>query len=511
MLRSIVAGLAILMCVSTSAFSAGAGDAARTAVDPAIIAEWVLERQGRTDYANDDVANARSKLTAAVASPSFTQLSSMEQANTLSTLGLIQLSDHDPAALRTLRLATDINPSAAGYLWHARLQAGSVAKNYPDVLFTLTTMAQRWPDSVNQLPVRFFTNLLVITRADPSLSESRLQMLLALRDARWRPASPFLGGDRVWYELASDLLDRGRVQEAIVVSRSIQTPTFVEYMLVDKRFDPVIRSDSAHYDFQAVIDRNLEQLRKDAAAAPDQLDGVNVQAFALIQAGKPEEALTLLDAALARIHDAGATSPFKDMSELIWLMNERATALLHLRRDDEALAQMQAASEIPENGHRNMSQLGNLAEMYEHLGQPLTALELLRKVDDPVMSPYSRMDIEGVRACAAAHASDQADLKSALTYIRAHVADAPGWAVDAMVCAAAYDEASDLLIKELNDPYERVDALERYEDIVPPPNYLAQSLDEDNRVRALFSRPDVKAAAEKVGHRVKLPIYDWTL
>jgi len=220
--------------------------------------------------------------------------------------------------------------------------------------------------------------------------------------------------------------------------------------------------------------------------------------------------LQLLDAAIARakLRDSSA-KPFSDPGELNWTYNQRALALLHLGRVDEAINLMKLGAERPEGGNVNVSQQLNLAQIYEEEGRPAEAMAVIADGESWDLSPYGKMDFEGVRACAAAQLHDQAALRRSMAYVRAHVDDAPGWAIDASICIGDMDLAAKTMITELANPNQLASALLDLQEGSLAPSLSPIVRDRKTQLWALYQRPDVKTAADAVGHHVSSPFQMW--
>jgi hypothetical protein len=219
-----------------------------------------------------------------------------------------------------------------------------------------------------------------------------------------------------------------------------------------------------------------------------------------------------LDAAIAKAKPVdGSVAPFNDMDELNWTYNQRALALRSLGRIDEAIAEMKAGAARPENGELNVSQQLNLAEIEEEAGRPADAMAVIAGADGWFLSGFGKMDYEGVRACASAQLNDHADLDAALRYMQDHKSDAPGWYFKALVCAGDLRAAAKIAIELLHDPDSRASVLKSFQE-QPTTATLSPPLRAyDHMVQQIYQLPDVKAAADAVGHHLTMPSYYWDM
>jgi hypothetical protein len=127
------------------------------------------------------------------------------------------------------------------------------------------------------------------------------------------------------------------------------------------------------------------------------------------------------------------------------------------------------------------------------------------------LSGFGKMDYEGVRACASAQLGDHVSLDAALKYMQAHKSDAPGWYFKALACAGDVRAAALVAIELLKDPDERGPILKSFQ-VLPTSATLSPPLQAyDRTVQQVYQQPDVKAAADAVGHHLTLPAYYWDL
>jgi tetratricopeptide (TPR) repeat protein len=118
---------------------------------------------------------------------------------------------------------------------------------------------------------------------------------------------------------------------------------------IDRRFDPVVAANPAHFDLASAVALETADIRRKAAASPGKLEGAVALALQLQSAGNPSEALTVLDEAIACSHPTESTkSPFDDYNDHInWAEDTRARVLSDLGRFDESLKQYSYAAGGP--------------------------------------------------------------------------------------------------------------------------------------------------------------------
>ncbi|MEA3032795.1 MAG: hypothetical protein QOH86_811, partial [Sphingomonadales bacterium] len=238
--------------------------------------------------------------------------------------------------------------------------------------------------------------------------------------------------------------------------------------------------------------------REAAARHPDKLAPIVLAAADLRRLGRPQEALILLQGAASKVGDETA---FTDRDKRFnWYWNEVASTEAMLGHYDQAVAAYAKAAAFGENGTPNVSQVINLAQTQNRFGRGADALKTLAVFSDPKRqgSPYGEMQLRYARACANHLAGHDSDTAADLAYLKAHEKDG-GSALDyALICVGDLDSAAAALIRQLDDPERRADALLDLSDFDDPPVALPPS-PVAGRIEALEARADVKAAIGRAG------------
>jgi tetratricopeptide (TPR) repeat protein len=491
----------------------------RAAADPASAAlkrdvAANLDRTGDVARARGDLAGARKAYEEGAgivraliaADPTSAGLRRDRSVGVAKQVG-VRIAAGDLAGARALLAAATTEPGATADEWRLRFMAAFAAQDRADALAALTVVARRWPESLGEVPDQQVFGLAQATRGAAGLAAARLALLEALAAARWAPQDAFLSADGLWLELIAARLDAGQVEPARALAAAVAGPDAVAQMRIDRRYDALIRADPASFDVTAVAARNLASLTAASARAADRLEGSNAVAGALLELGRPAEALAVLDDALARGRPAGgAGSPFSDPGQLGWTHDLRARALMLLGRGDEAVAAMTAAARPPAGGPPNgFEQLG-LAGLQARLGHAAEAEAALRAVDPAGLSGFGRMAFERVTAQVRALQNDPAGLAAVLAAMRAHAGDAPGLLVLTLVDAGDLDGASAVVVGLLADPQQRGAGLALLQDGPVPATAPDAVLRRQARIRSLGRRPEVKAALAPVGRIETLPL-----
>ena len=134
--------------------------------------------------------------------------------------------------------------------------------------------------------------------------------------------------------------------------------------------------------------------------------------------------------------------------QYVWILNYYADALGYVGRWTEAVAQLETASRMPEEGQDNISQVINLAELYATLGQAAAARQTLRRLP-PRLTPYGDMQKAAVELESAVQLGDREEAVRALAFLRAHQADAPYTYEQALLGADLPDDAAQVLVVRL--------------------------------------------------------------
>jgi tetratricopeptide (TPR) repeat protein len=463
--------------------------------------------EGVNKAANNELAGAIELLKPVVANPIFSQLSDQEQRLAYLVLGEAELNSEDPQeALSMLKLATQ-SLAAQGEDWHWRLDAAYRTRNYDDCVISLTTIAQRWPDSLSEVTDSAIVSIGL--HAANTSDDAAITLLAPLHAAKRHSEDRFeQTADGLWFDLARAYIDRGDIAAAVPVLNDVSDVGVIISIHMDRRFDSVVARNPSHFDVRAAFSSEIEELQAASAAAPNKLEGVNALADILIISNRAEDALKLLDAAVDKGRPAdGVPATFDDYdARLNWTLNNRARALFVLGRIQEGLDAMQHGARRPENGNVNASQVINLAESFDSLGRPHDALDAVSDLSTTVTSPFGKMELFGAKACADAQLNDQVNLNVELDYMRGHSADDPGALLGALLCASDSEGAAKLIIAELRDSSARDTMLYLLQDFIIPTNEPPINKAQRLQLIAVRSRPDVTAAISLVGRISSYPL-----
>jgi hypothetical protein len=117
------------------------------------------------------------------------------------------------------------------------------------------------------------------------------------------------------------------------------------------------------------------------------------------------------------------------------------------------------------------------------------------------------MVLDQIRACSYAQLKDTPAAAKAFADIKRHEEDSPAITIETALCLGDFDEAAAVVIRELNDPLLRDDALNLLQDWTEPLVLSDEERGEQRKLFALRARPDVQAAIERVGRIKSFPIW----
>ena len=451
-----------------------------------------------------DASGVLGEIAPLVSTPAYSQLYPPDQALGLFLLAWATYTQKDYATAHDAAVrSTDMDPSNQ-QAWEIRVISAAKLGEWEDEALSLVTIAQRQPAALAAIPDATIFSL----TAQPS-SPRRMHVLLAVHDAHWTPQDRAASTNVLWLTLVTDLLSEGDLEHAKLVARDITGYRELIAMHADRRYAAIVSADPDTFDVSAALDRELARRRADADASPTKLAPVNALAFALLERNKPDEALAVVQAALAKTHARGTGKPYFDDQDahLDFTLDYESHALLDLGRADEAIRVQEQSAAITELGGANVNQVLNLASFLDDLARPRDALKTLRDFDPSRANPYGTMVWRQDLVCAYAQAGDTRSVSASLDYLKAHAGDGPLVLQYALACAGDADGYAKALIAGLDDPETRATVLLGLQDFLPSP--VRQSAWHDSRQafeRSAKQRPDVQAAIAKYGSIASYPV-----
>lgn len=459
----------------------------------------LLRATGEAERAGDAAA-MEARVLEVLSHPDFPTLSSTAQHALRSAAGGLAVDRGDLAgAYRHVRSNTRSAHAGPGD-W--RLRAGIEADLgwHDAAMDSLRELLERWPAEANLHEWDYLPQVIYTT---PSDNPARQRLLRALFDAGFE--YPDLGApDLMWFELAVGHLGRDETDAARQVLEDISDTSVLVRILADRRFDAIRDPGLSPADLPALARDRVTDLRTRAVLDPMRLEIQAELASAMLVAGQHEDVVALAEEVREAVSSPGRPVPYVDADEYLpWLYNRAGEALARLGRRDEALAMYRRAAHDLDAPKDGVSHQLNLAHRLLTAGKPREALALV--VSMPRMSPYGRMVLMGVQHRAALQMDESEAAAVAMAYLSENRQHNAGAYVEARLDAGHTDEAAAALIARLDDPDERAEALYGLQDFQPGGSLgdfeVGAGLDE------LLEREDVKAAIERNGRILELPIW----
>ncbi len=440
----------------------------------------------------DRPEEAAAILAAAMQAPTWARASADVRYRASLLAGLIALDREQFVAARALLAEATAFPQADAEDWRNRLEAAYRAKDYTDAAYSLARIARSWPTALAGLNQGAILQLADGVKATGQAEPYR-NLLEALFDARWQ------GGkgepDALWMDLARLLLADGKTRKAAEVASAVHAPRQVVAMRIDRAFDPLARGD--RFDVGRASAAALREAEARRIAEPAKLLAVTRLQGHLSDAGQFERVIALADQVMATARGPAGSEAWADFDEeYAWVLDARAEALANLGRWDEALRQREKAARRPEGGGMNVSQVINLGNLLNQLGRPAEARDAIEEIGSP--SPFGRMQLAMVCLEAALQEQDASAVAQQLAYLREHRDDAIGTWQLALLHSGDVEGAAALLVERLTRPEWRAEALAEMQEYLPVARTPIQRRHAE-QWRQLLVRPEVRAAARKVG------------
>ncbi len=450
--------------------------------------------------ADNEIASADRAFDKVLAAPGFTALDPAEQYLGLLRAGIAALDGGQADKAHGLLARACSFDQAEGIAWHLRLRAAYAINDYVDSASSVSLIAHRWPNSLDQIREQAILDIshrLNLSRANHDV---RMILLAALFEANW--TNEGREPNALWFDLVRFLIDNNDMPRATEVAARIDSPVFVVTFRVDKRFDGLTRARAGAFDVRRTMKRQRDHLDGLRKRHPDRLSYLVDEVGLDIRDGHAKRALELADEAIARVAVHGPSAYADTENQYIWILDSRSRALQRLGRWEEAVTQQRKAARRPENGGLNVSQTLNLARLLARLGRADEIEEAMEELGR--MSPYGRMQLALNRVIAATVKGDQTAVDAQLEIMRAERTESMGTYQSALVQAGRIDAAASLLVERLRSEDWRNDALsdvQTYIDIAEAPRDKVHT----QRWREILARADVRQALDAVGRIERVP------
>lgn len=329
-------------------------------------------------------------------------------------------------------------------------------------------------------------------------------MLEILASSAYAPDEPLGTADAFRRQLIEILITEGDLPRTKVLAAEIEEPDVLLQLVSDPRYRAIVPAD---FDERRAVEKALAKARAAMQRFDDQLRPYFAVAGHLRKLGRYQEALDVMLSALKR---NGGLEGYADASHnLIWWWDSLSRSHLGVGNTEAAVSDLRQGMQLKEDGAFNVSLTINLAQMLLELGRPQEALDVLTPsvVAQMSVSPYGAMQIHTARGCALIQAGKEAEAAADLAYAREHEGDDPSAAISLLLCRGDIDSAAAALIRRLDNPETRADALYdliEFDDPPPPPSKNPATL----ALPVLIARSDVAAAIARAGGRRRIHLHD---
>jgi hypothetical protein len=352
------------------------------------------------------------------------------------------------------------------------------------------------PKWLAELPTELVSQVLAgITDAD-----QKFDLSLTLVGADYAPRDEAAAaGDGLKLQVITGLATRDRLDEALPIIEKLINPVSLVRLAIDRRYQSLWPALEKRLGPGADLADAVYLKASKAAldAAPDDLVARLGHAQALNIASQEKDALVLADTAqtaeaMAKLPDNG-----------LWLVNLAAQLLADLGQVDAALARYTAAATLDVRERPSLAGLlinhALLADQAGRADAALAAADVAERRMGADMNDVGQLYLAGVRACARHRQGNAAAATAALAPLLA----APDRNADAyfqaMLCLGRTEDAARAIIRRLDDPAKRTEALFELQPFLIADHAALPGRSSRADLRALKARADVKAAFAKWG------------
>jgi len=395
----------------------------------------------------------------------------------------LAVEDSEIAAVHTTRIADAL----------ARGAHAEATRRFIDLARSRPAIVAGWDPEL----VGAFTGYL---DEDPDLGLEALRTIAGL--AWTNPASARAARNEWALALGWQLADRGHAAEAAQAVEQADSLYVLLIVAGDRRFADLWERFAAagRFDFAALARAELARARAAIADNPTRLRPAVEAVSALRALGQHPQAIDLGQAFRARLQD-GET--FDDAGlQADELLGQLAQALFETGRTAEAEAVFREAIGETDAPRPSVEARMALAGRLLDLDRPGEVAPLLDAVDPAAMTPFGRLWLTSLRACAQA-GLDPRGAAASLDILRAGEDENPAALGQALLCNDRVDEAAALLVRRLNAPKHRAGALDPFWVTRPPPAVPPWLARFEARRQAMLNRPEVRAALARVGRPVE--------
>ncbi len=335
--------------------------------------------------------------------------------------------------------------------------------------------------------------------------ELRVRLARSLFRIGWPGEGDIETSDFLRMILLEERLEQGDRAAAADLAAGIVSPANLLPLLVMREYDALFGGDDERVArLRTALDQYDRQTADNLAGGSATVPFVLERSRFLRGLGRESEALRVLEP-LTR--DVAATVAAHDHG--MWIVNQAAYALLALGRDAEAVSLMERLVAVPlsENGGL-IGPYINQSIVLGEAGRHEEALAYARRIEQEhgqYANDYGQSVIASSIVCELAALGREAEAAPVLERLRALEASNLSTLMRALICLDQMDAAEQVAIRRLEGD-DAVSLALWFQDYEVPPERPPDPSPNDDRFFSLLGRPAVRAAFERVGRRMRLPV-----
>lgn len=387
--------------------------------------------------------------------------------------------------------------------WLSSLRIGDQARAVEAIVQASRNLrASEWPMLREMLPEIVIWRFMHELHRD-GRGADRIRLAEALYRVGWPNYHDVRSIDSLRSILIDDRIARGETAEAAQLISALSSAGDLLPMLVLTKYDEALANGDRIALLREVIARQDRQSAESLGAFPNDLRRTLDRIEFLRLVGRNLDVLAAAEPFLADVPATVAADP-----QGMWLINETVQALQALDRHEEAVALMSRLAALPVAGNTELvGPIINHSSVLLEAGRAAEALEHVLGVERDMSqysNDYGKLVIAGTIVCALVELDRRQEAAPWLDRLRAQVDVNPDALMRAHLCLDDLDAAEALVVRRLGEesPDRVVLALQDYELQSDAEGSDTHSV----RYRSLRERPAVRAALDRVGRILRLPL-----
>ena len=450
----------------------------------------------------DECAPAAASLKSIYEDPQFSSLNGRMRSAVLEGADVCEARLGHTEYAFTLSQRAIQEPDASSLAWGLHIDLALNLSHTADAVSALTALARRSPSLLGGLREETIFSAYAYAEGLPNADARRLELLDALDKAQWRPKDPFNDALALKLDRIRLLLAAHRDAEAVEVATAINDPATLIVLRVDDRFASVAPDPKA-MDIVQATRKALVAAVLLADKRPEWLSGPFRVAQLRMRLGEDEGALRIIQAALDRYRDFGA-SAFADADDhLRGLQALKAEVLARMGRLNEADGAFAEAAAQDATGDQGFEERLAYASYLIDTDRSPLALDLLHDLKTDSLTDTGKAYVAAMRACAYSVLKDTPAMRREMTVVTAPALPDYGALLNGLICAGDFDAAAKVYVDRLKDPAKRTEALLALQHYKRPATHGAEDKAWDDDYLRVQARPEVQSAIKAAGGRVE--------